>query len=323
MQIEGESSRPSARGSDWLWLPVLAIGLAAVLAGPSPTAAAAEIARPAAERIVHGDFAVGRTELAAIAAVAGWLVAKQLAVIGALLWLELRFRTDRGDSRYLLAWIVRASSIVLVIGLTVLLKLLGLMPKPLIDVGEASGIGTLFLILLPAFLLNLFVLDFFHYWTHRAFHHFPALWRLHAVHHSLDIGVLHNVSHPIEDVLATLWVAIPSALLVGVSDGQIFLLVAFTSIHSHINHTRMPIHLGPLGKWLLSDNRYHFLHHSIDPAHHNRNFAERFPVLDMMFGTHAHSATRTDEVGLADRLPPQTLGEFLTADLQPRARAQG
>jgi sterol desaturase/sphingolipid hydroxylase (fatty acid hydroxylase superfamily) len=321
MQIEGESSRPSARGADWLWVPVLAIGLAAVVAGPSPTAAGAEIAQAAAERIVQGDFAVGLTGVAAMAAVAGWLIAKQLAVIGALLWLELRFRTGAGQSRYLLAWTVRAFSITLAISLAVLLKLLGLMPKPLIDVGEASGMGTSLLILLPAFLLNLFVLDFFHYWVHRAFHHFPALWRLHAVHHSLELGVLHNVSHPIADVIGILSVAIPTALLIGVSDDQIFLIVAFTSIHSHINHTRLPIHLGPLGKWFLSDNRYHFLHHSVDPAHHNRNFAERFPVLDLMFGTYAHSATRTDEVGLPDRLPPQTLGEFLTADLQPRVRA--
>ena len=83
----------------------------------------------------------------------------------------------------------------------------------------------------------------------------------------------------------------------------------------------IPIHLGPLGDWLLCDKRYHFIHHSIDPEHHNKNFAERFPVLDMMFGTHHPGGTGTNAVGLADRAPPQRLGEYLTVKLQPRMQA--
>ena len=30
------------------------------------------------------------------------------------------------------------------------------------------------------------VADFTQYWVHRAFHTFPALWRIHAVHHSAE-----------------------------------------------------------------------------------------------------------------------------------------
>ena len=33
-------------------------------------------------------------------------------------------------------------------------------------------------------LLILLVSDFVQYWTHRAYHEVPLLWRLHAVHHS-------------------------------------------------------------------------------------------------------------------------------------------
>lgn len=312
------SNRQFAATFCWLWVPVLGIGLGLVLAGPAPPGISAELARSTAQRMLHGDFAVGWAYLATVAAAALWLIGKQLAVIAAFVWLEWRFVADHDRRDYLVAWIARALSITLVISLTVVLLLLDVLPSPLLDVGQAPGVSTLLLILVPAFLLNLLVLDFFHYWAHRAFHHYPALWRLHALHHSLDTSALNNFSHPIEDLLATLWVGIPSALLIGVSDEQLFLLVAFTSIHSHINHTRLPIHLGPLGKWLLSDNRFHFIHHSADPAHHNKNFAERFPVLDRMFGTYFPGETMPSAVGLADRRPPQTLGEYLTVNLQPR-----
>src|SRR5688572_13308816 len=321
MDTAALSNRPYAPVLYWLWVPVLAIGLAVVLAGPAPPGVSEEAARAAAVRMLHGDFGIGWTEMAAAAAVAFWLIAKQLAVLGALVWLELRFRSDDERRDLVIAWIMRASCIILAIGVTVSLSLLDLLPGPLIHVGEAADIRSLLLIVIPAFVLNLLVLEFFHYWVHRAFHHFPLLWRLHAVHHSLHISVLKDISHPVEVVLATLWVAIPSAPLIGVSDEQLFLLIAFTSIHSHISHTRMPIHLGPLGDWLLCDKRYHFIHHSIDPEHHNKNFAERFPVLDMMFGTHHPGGTGTNPVGLADRPPPQRLGEYLTVKLQPRMQA--
>lgn len=292
-----------------------------MLAGPLPPGGFDALARPAVLRLLHGSFAIDAMEIAAIAAVAAWLVAKPLAVVAALLWLELRFSPGAGHRNFLVAWGVQAFTISFVVLFTTLLSLLDVFPEPLLKIEAAGSTLTLLVVLLPAFFLNLLITEFFQYWIHRAFHHFPLLWRFHALHHSLEVNVLNNIGHPVESVLAILFVGIPTALLIGVSHEQLFLVVAFTSIQGHINHTLLPIHLGPLSGTLLCDNRFHVIHHSLDPAHFNKNFAN-IPIWDMVFGTYVPSSPRLIPTGLADRAPPRTIGQYLTVRLPTRAEGQ-
>jgi sterol desaturase/sphingolipid hydroxylase (fatty acid hydroxylase superfamily) len=50
-------------------------------------------------------------------------------------------------------------------------------------------------------------------------------------------------------------------------------------------HMNARIDLGPLTRVILGP-QVHRLHHSIDPAHFNTNFAGAFPVWDLAFGTY-------------------------------------
>ena len=305
--------------SVWLWVPVLGIGLASLLVPNLPPGDVVAIARPAALRLFAGDFGDGWTALTALVFVAGWLVAKPLAVIGALLLLEFRFSPGAHSRNYALRWLAQGLGIAFFLGAAMTMSLLDIFPEPWIKVGEPSGAAALLLITVPAFILNLLVIEFLLYWTHRAMHRYAFLWRFHALHHSLDINVLNNVAHPVDYLMSILFTSIPAAFLIGVSQEQISLLVAFTALQGYLNHTRLPIHFGPLSGTLLSDNRYHFIHHSRDPAHHDKNFAVRFPVLDMLFGTYAPPGDGLVATGLADREQPRTFGQSLSVRLPRRA----
>jgi sterol desaturase/sphingolipid hydroxylase (fatty acid hydroxylase superfamily) len=300
-----------------LWALVLGVGLAAVLAGHLPPGGAAAVARAAGARLAGGDFSLDLAEAAALAFVAGWIMAKPLAVMGAILWLEFRFSPGAKPKDYLLAWVFQGLIAAMFFCSMVAGDVFGLRPEPLIRADGAGG-G---LLLVAAFLANLLLLDFLEYWVHRAQHRFALLWRFHKLHHSLDMDVLHNIRHPLDHLPMILLVALPAAFLIGLDETQLALLIAFTSLQGHLNHTRLPIHLGPLGGTLLCDNRYHFLHHSRDPAYYNRNFAGRFPLMDRLFGTYAPRGDGLAETGLDSEAAPRTLGEYLTVRLPVRARS--
>jgi sterol desaturase/sphingolipid hydroxylase (fatty acid hydroxylase superfamily) len=194
---------------------------------------------------------------------------------------------------------------------------------PLLDfAGPASPSALHMLEMGVLFLLSLLVADFFQYWAHRAYHRFGLLWRFHAVHHApRHLGVLRNFEHPVEAVFSWFLIAAPANLVIaGVDSSQLDLIAAFFLVQNDLVHTRARVHLGPLG-WLLTDNRYHFIHHSRDPAHFNTNFAAIFPPIDRLFGTYCRpEGGALPETGLDDRLPPARLSHYFLANL-PRAGA--
>jgi sterol desaturase/sphingolipid hydroxylase (fatty acid hydroxylase superfamily) len=319
MEIAADAGpRPHVFKTIWLWGPMLCVALATVLTDYLPPGLDQDATRNAAAGLRSGELARGGLGLATLAYAAAWMLAKPLFVIGAIQWLEFHVSGERNPRNYLLAWAAQGLTLGLPLSLVTMLSVLHMLPQPLISVGPAENPAALYLVSVPLFFASLLIVDFLGYWTHRAMHRFAFLWRFHALHHSLDVDVLHNLSHPVDVLLLVLFVTVPAAFLIGVSQEQLYLLVAFTSLQGHLNHTRLPINLGPLGGTLLCDNRYHFLHHSFDPAHHDRNFASRFPVLDMLFGTYAGAGRELAPTGLADRAAPRTLGQYLTARLPER-----
>jgi sterol desaturase/sphingolipid hydroxylase (fatty acid hydroxylase superfamily) len=161
----------------------------------------------------------------------------------------------------------------------------------------------------------LLAVDFLYYWGHRAFHPFPLLWRFHAVHHSpRSLAALYNFTHPIDSALVMILV-FPVAFLMGVyrlDAGMVFVLMG---LHQHFVHMDAPLHLGPFNR-ILADNRYHFVHHSRDQADYDRNFATFFPIWDRMFRTYkAPGNSLRAETGLEGQLPPQSLKQYLLAQL--------
>lgn len=154
-------------------------------------------------------------------------------------------------------------------------------------------------------LANLFVIDFFYYWYHRAQHRFRPLWAIHELHHS-DTELNATTSYRtywLEILAQGILVSGPTALFFGHLGGAHFTAVlaasVFLLIFTHCN-LRLPFGRASL---LVCGPQVHRIHHSRLPEHRDRNFAQFFPVLDRLFGTwHAPARDEYPPTG-AEELP--------------------
>ncbi|MGN2249434.1 sterol desaturase family protein [Frateuria sp. GZRe14] len=138
---------------------------------------------------------------------------------------------------------------------------------------------------LPQLLLCVLVADLAQYWTHRAYHEVPFLWRFHAVHHSVKTmdWLAGSRQHMLELIVTRVCVLAPLYILgfsEAVMNGYI-LIVGFQAVFNHAN-----VHLpwGPL-KYLLVTPDFHHWHHASDEEAIDRNYAAHYAFLDHLFGT--------------------------------------
>jgi len=169
-------------------------------------------------------------------------------------------------------------------------------------------------------LLQVAVLDFFYYWTHRAQHRFAPLWRIHELHHSdpsFNVTTTLRV-HWLEDLMKLATVLIPASLLVQAPAGVPLVLGWIGAAWLFFIHANARISFGPLNRVLVSP-AVHRVHHSVQPEHHDKNFAAYFSFWDVLFGTYAApSAGQWPAVGTAGT-PPATVW---AAQWRPFRRAQ-
>lgn len=128
--------------------------------------------------------------------------------------------------------------------------------------------------------------DVLGYWTHRAMHHVPALWRLHRVHHAdTELNWLETWhQHPIDFVLHGIAVGLPAALL-SASLADLASVVLVRRLYTNFLHANVELRLDTLGL-VLATPRFHRTHHSQDPVELDTNFAGTFSFIDRMFGTY-------------------------------------
>ncbi|MEY4766318.1 MAG: hypothetical protein RI907_2991, partial [Pseudomonadota bacterium] len=138
---------------------------------------------------------------------------------------------------------------------------------------------------LPALLLCILVADFMQYWTHRAYHELPFLWRFHAVHHSAKTmdWIAGSRMHMLELIFTRVCVLGPLFVLgfdKSVMDAYI-IVVGFQAVFNHAN-----VHLpwGPIRHVLVTPDFHHW-HHSSDAVALDKNYAAHFAFLDRLFGT--------------------------------------
>lgn len=155
------------------------------------------------------------------------------------------------------------------------------------------------------------LVDFLRYWRHRAEHRW--FWPIHVVHHSpTELHAANSIGHPFQLIPEVLFVAIPLALIdferpaaplfVGLLNG--FLI---TYIHSPVD-----FHWGPTLRKVFVDNRFHRIHHSIEPHHFDKNFSNIFTLWDRMFGTaYMPKPDEWPDVGVAGVRPPSNVLDFL------------
>jgi sterol desaturase/sphingolipid hydroxylase (fatty acid hydroxylase superfamily) len=135
----------------------------------------------------------------------------------------------------------------------------------------------------------LLVADLVQYWTHRAYHEIPLLWRFHAVHHSAEYldWMAGSRLHLFE--LLTTRVSILGVLYVlGFSEAAMnvwIVIVGFQAVFNHAN-VCVPIAFAraPL-KWLIVTPDFHHWHHSSEREAIDRNYAGQFAFIDYLFGT--------------------------------------
>ncbi len=165
----------------------------------------------------------------------------------------------------------------------------------------------------PALLLCLLVADLAQYWTHRAYHEIPILWRLHAVHHSapqMD-WIAGSRLHPIELFLTRIFVLLPVFAL-GFSARVIDAYVIVVGFQAVFNHANVSVRLGPLSYVIVTPNFHHF-HHSRDDEAIDKNYAAHFAFLDHLFGTAVASHKKWPNAYgvVGDYVPSTYLGQLV------------
>ncbi len=116
-----------------------------------------------------------------------------------------------------------------------------------------------------ALFVIILVADLVQYWTHRAYHEVPLLWRLHAVHHSVkSIGLDGRLApahpgadhHPLDGAGAH--------LRAGLFQGSDRCATSSSWASRRCsNHANVSVRLGPLRYVLVTPNFHHW-HHSQD-----------------------------------------------------------
>lgn len=242
---------------------------------------------------LHAFYVLGWADLLRSLALAA-------AVVAAVILLELLFVPWRESSlRRLLAWSVSArtdllafalveTNLSLFLGMAMFFGVTYVAQHQIVRVGAALGPLT---IASPVLAMVVFfvVIDFANYWTHRFCHRVPLLWTIHRYHHSApEMTVLTaGRDHPMERALASMVSALPTALL-AVPAEQFFVLMLLAKAVGLLKHSNVLSNWGVVGRWLFQSPAAHRIHHSIDPAHHNTNYASLFQFWDVLFGTALH-----------------------------------
>jgi sterol desaturase/sphingolipid hydroxylase (fatty acid hydroxylase superfamily) len=146
-----------------------------------------------------------------------------------------------------------------------------------------------------ALFLIVLVADLVQYWTHRAYHEVPTLWRLHAVHHSakhMD-WMAGSRQHTLELILTRTMVLAPIFVL-GFSKNVIDAYIVIVGFQAVFNHANVSVRLGPL-RYLIVTPNFHHWHHSQDDEAIDKNYAAHFAFIDHLFGTAVQSDRKWPE----------------------------
>jgi sterol desaturase/sphingolipid hydroxylase (fatty acid hydroxylase superfamily) len=133
------------------------------------------------------------------------------------------------------------------------------------------------------------IADLVQYWTHRAYHEIPLLWRLHAVHHSAkSMDWLAGSRQHIVELLITRTLVLAPIYVLGFSKEVIDAYIVIVGFQAVFNHANVSVRLGPLRYVIVTPNFHHW-HHAQDDAAIDRNYAAHFAFLDHLFGTAVQS----------------------------------
>jgi len=138
---------------------------------------------------------------------------------------------------------------------------------------------------LPQLLLCILVADLAQYWTHRAYHEIPFLWKFHSVHHSAkSMDWLAGSRQHVLEVIATRVLVVAPLFVIGFSEAVVNAYILIVGFQAVLNHANVGIPWGPL-KYLIVTPDFHHWHHASDDEAIDRNYAAHYAFLDHLFGT--------------------------------------
>jgi sterol desaturase/sphingolipid hydroxylase (fatty acid hydroxylase superfamily) len=148
---------------------------------------------------------------------------------------------------------------------------------------------------------------------HRAFHRSPRLWRIHALHHAGDrLHIGKSGRNHFADVASRGLVFAPLALL-GAPPEALLAYPAAVQVFGPIAHASLDLRIPAFLHRLVLTPGVHRIHHARDAGLALHNYANVFPLWDVLFGTFLDPTGRErPAAGLdADPNPPGFLAEVL------------
>lgn len=157
---------------------------------------------------------------------------------------------------------------------------------------------------IAGYTLIVFLLDdFSRYALHRIMHHYDFLWRIHQVHHSASTLTPFTTLrlHPLESIIYSIRSSLVHGTCIG--SGFFFLgyqpdswqlwgatvwILAFNLLGANIRHSHVPIHYGPLEKFLISP-AMHQAHHGITTM--RTNYGSILSIWDRLGGSWGKGTT--------------------------------
>lgn len=202
-----------------------------------------------------------------------------------------------------------------------------LQPQPLLVIPLNRWLGSPSIhwsVYILAPLIGVILYDFFGYWLHRAQHKW--LWRLHSVHHSIEeLSGINSYFHWTEQFFRIAFISLPAAYVVGIDAvPTVFAIELLVSLQGYYLHSPNSLHLGPVLRRVIADNRFHRIHHSVHPEHFDKNFGAGTSIWDQLFGTAYFPAEdEWPQTGIPDQPEASSVSEYLWAPFRrPRSSAE-
>ncbi len=137
----------------------------------------------------------------------------------------------------------------------------------------------------------LFLTDLLFYWYHRAQHRFTWFWPIHELHHSdAELNVTTSMrTYWLERPLQASFIVLPLNYTIGADAGASLVLPFLFTGWLFFTHANLKLDMGFLTP-VLTGPQMHRIHHSNQAQHQGKNFAQFFPIIDMIFGTYYRPA---------------------------------
>lgn len=145
-----------------------------------------------------------------------------------------------------------------------------------------------------------FIDDLVYYVFHRVSHESRLFWNFHVVHHSSE---QYNLSVAVRQSWFSgilHWIFYAPIMLLGFAPWMFALMHGFNLIYQFWIHTKLIHKLGPL-EWVLNTPSHHRVHHGVNDAYLDRNYAGVLIIWDRIFGSFIEE-TETPRYGIVTPL---------------------